>query len=729
MKPVFRYKINIIELGLTRVFILISLLLFNSRAVLGQCVNSPTVTLSSISGSTCGTTPVTVSGNTFGGSATKVAITVDGNGSVSPTSATTSPFVFTYTPKSKDIGKKVIITVTSNNPLGLSCSAAKATYTLTVSTIPAAPAKGTITQPTCDVVKGAVVLNGLPSSGTWTLTGTPEGIAIAGTGTSTTISGISAGTYTFTVTTSMGCTSSASASVVINAQPASPASPTQTVDCLPGFGKAGITVTSPIGTGLQYRLDAGTFQSGTSFTNVANGTHSVTVKNSSGCTTTGISFPVSCGCANQPTVTLGSLSGSTCGTTPVTVSGNTIGGSATSVTITENGVGKVSPTASTTRPFAFTYTPAAGDAGNTVIITVTTNNPLGLPCAAATAIYTLTVNANPSAPLVGTITQPGYELPTGSVVLSGLPESGSWILTCSPGYVTTSGTGITKTITGLTAGTYTYTVTNSFGCTSEASSNIVIYTQSATPTMIISNPAPVCSPATADLTAPEITAGSALNLTFTYWADSAATIPNKTPADATDGTYYIKGTTTAGFFIVKPVMVTVDRIPLANAGPDQVLEFLFGTTMNAELAHDYETGVWSIISGTCVFSDTSYARTSVDNLSVGENKFLWTVTNGVCPASRDTVLVIVHDLIIKTLITPNMDGRNDYFVLRGLSTLGKTELVIFDRRGVQVYNNRNYDNLWNGVDYKGNPLPDDTYFCVIKTGNGKTVNGYIVIRR
>ena len=463
---------------------------------------------------------------------------------------------FTYTPVAGDAGNVVIITVTTNNPLGLPCAAATATYTLTVNANPLAPTVGTITQPICSLPTGSVVLNGLPATGIWTLTRNPGGVTTTGTGTIATISSLAGGMYNYTVTNSTGCVSELSANVIIPPQP-----------------------------------------------------------------------------------------------------------------------------------------------------------------------------ATPSAPLVGTITQPGYELPTGSIVLGGLPESGYWTLTCSPGNVTTSGTGITKTITGLTAGTYTYTVTNSFGCTSVVSSNILIFAQSATPTMIITNPAPVCSPATVDLTAPEITAGSASNLTFTYWADSTATIPNKTPYSATAGIYYIKGTSTAGFFIVKPIMVTVDRVPLANAGPDQVLEFLFETTMNAELTHDYEKGMWSVISGTCVLSDTSYARSSVDNLSVGENKFLWTVTNGVCPASRDTVMVIVHDLIIKTLITPNMDGRNDYFVLRGLNALGKTELEIFDRRGVQVYSNRNYDNLWNGVDYKGNPLPDDTYFCIIKTGNGKTINGYIVIRR
>lgn len=75
-----------------------------------------------------------------------------------------------------------------------------------------------------------------------------------------------------------------------------------------------------------------------------------------------------------------------------------------------------------------------------------------------------------------------------------------------------------------------------------------------------------------------------------------------------------------------------------------------------------------------------------------------------------------------------MDGRNDYFVIREKEKLGKIEILIFDRRGVQVYQNLNYDNRWNGIDFDGNPLPDDTYFYLLKTEKGKSVQGYIVIR-
>ncbi|MDP3358523.1 MAG: GEVED domain-containing protein [Lutibacter sp.] len=90
---------------------------------------------------------------------------------------------------------------------------------ITINAIPATPTVGTITQPTCSLATGSVVLNGLPASGTWTLTRSPGAITSTGTGTSTTISGLATGTYNFTVTNASGCTSYASANVVINSQP------------------------------------------------------------------------------------------------------------------------------------------------------------------------------------------------------------------------------------------------------------------------------------------------------------------------------------------------------------------------------------------------------------------------------------------------------------------------------------------------------------------------------
>ena len=97
-------------------------------------------------------------------------------------------------------------------------------------TLPLSPTIGIITQPTCTQSNGSVLLNGLPASGSWTLTRTPGGTTTTGTGTETTLTGIDTGTYTYTLTDVWGSTSVASENVVINPQPVTPATPVITMN-------------------------------------------------------------------------------------------------------------------------------------------------------------------------------------------------------------------------------------------------------------------------------------------------------------------------------------------------------------------------------------------------------------------------------------------------------------------------------------------------------------------
>jgi gliding motility-associated-like protein len=220
--------------------------------------------------------------------------------------------------------------------------------------------------------------------------------------------------------------------------------------------------------------------------------------------------------------------------------------------------------------------------------------------------------------------------------------------------------------------------------------------------------------------------------TYLWAPDSLVTNPVvRNPVSVNDKTTTFNFTVTDqyGCRNTDSVLVEVWNDPVTNAGPDQVLEYLFRANVAASPPALNETGLWSVISGSADFSNSTSAETDITRLSPGKNILLWTVTNGVCPAVNDSLSILVNDLVVPTLITPNMDGRNDYFVLRGIETLRKTELVIFDRRGVQVYKNSTYDNLWDGVDSNGAPLPDDTYFFVIKAENSRSMSGYIVIRR
>jgi gliding motility-associated-like protein len=197
---------------------------------------------------------------------------------------------------------------------------------------------------------------------------------------------------------------------------------------------------------------------------------------------------------------------------------------------------------------------------------------------------------------------------------------------------------------------------------------------------------------------------------------------------ASAGTYYIKGTTQSGFYDIKPVVVRIYPLPQANAGPDQLLFFEYSTTMGA-LLQETETGIWAIESGEGDIADNTDPVTAVSNLAAGNNTFTWIVSNGICPTDTDKVQLIVGDINIPTLITPNGDTKNEYFVIMGLESLGRSELVIFDRRGAELFRNSDYDNKWNGVDQNDNPLPNDTYFYLLSTSKGRSYRGYIVIRR
>ena len=118
-----------------------------------------------------------------------------------------------------------------------------------------------------------------------------------------------------------------------------------------------------------------------------------------------------------------------------------------------------------------------------------------------------------------------------------------------------------STPAAATAGTYYIKGTSSAGC---YDIQPVTVTVNAIPTVEITNPANICFGSTADLTASAITSGSTASLTYTYWSNAGATTAYATPAAATAGTYYIKGSTTAGCYDIKPVTVTAD--PVAVGG-------------------------------------------------------------------------------------------------------------------------------------------------------------------
>lgn len=84
-------------------------------------------------------------------------------------------------------------------------------------------------------------------------------------------------------------------------------------------------------------------------------------------------------------------------------------------------------------------------------------------------------------------------------------------------------------------------------------------------------------------------------------------------------------------------------------------------------------------------------------------------------------------LEIPNVFTPNGDGYNDYFVIKGIENCGKRQLIVRNRAGHIVYRNNNYENTWEGSD-----CPNGVYtyqFFYSSNGIDQVMSGSVTILR
>jgi len=345
--------------------------------------------------------------------------------------------------------------------------------------------------------------------------------------------------------------------------------------------------------------------------------------------------------------------------------------------------------------------------------TVQVTNANGCQSAVSTATL-VTVNTSPVTPTI-TADGPTTFCTGGTVTLTSSPEIN---------YLWSNGETL-PSITVSATGSYSVKVTNEYGCLSSSSASVAIVVN-ASSGVTIDNNGPVC-------------AGRALNLTSSpsgmivyYWTgpdEFSSLLQNPSVTDSAtldmSGIYTLVVANANGCIDTVAQNVIVNAAPIAFAGPDQDLKFTFETQMNAELSAP-EKGEWSLISGSGHISDIHSPTTSVNELSIGDNKFLWRVLNGNCEDTAE-VKITVHDAFVPSVITPNGDGKNDYFKISEYSS--KVELIIFNRWGNEEYSSGNYINDWDGRNNKGVELPNDTYFYILKFDNGRVLKGSVFIKR
>jgi len=197
---------------------------------------------------------------------------------------------------------------------------------------------------------------------------------------------------------------------------------------------------------------------------------------------------------------------------------------------------------------------------------------------------------------------------------------------------------------------------------------------------------------------------------------------------------------------VTEITVYDPNLAAADAGPDgAICAAEFGQfNLMANAVNEPAMGYWDVTDGPGELLDTLDAETAVTSLGqiITElvdvpSTFVWTIDNGVCGSTSDTVVYILKDcltLIVPDAFSPNGDGVNDNWVIPNISSYPNNQLKIFNRWGAEVYSASPYKNEWTGISIHpatiGNELPVSTYYYILDLGTGEeALHGYVYLKR
>ena len=98
------------------------------------------------------------------------------------------------------------------------------------------------------------------------------------------------------------------------------------------------------------------------------------------------------------------------------------------------------------------------------------------------------------------------------------------------------------------------------------------------------------------------------------------------------------------------------------------------------------------------------------------------VGGAACAATVKELQVLVPDLQVPNIITPNGDQLNDVFKISSAGTSSKLE--VYNRWGRKVYEQSNYQNNWGGDNQ-----PAGVYYYLVTTATGAQTKGWLEIVR
>ena len=98
-----------------------------------------------------------------------------------------------------------------------------------------------------------------------------------------------------------------------------------------------------------------------------------------------------------------------------------------------------------------------------------------------------------------------------------------------------------------------------------------------------------------------------------------------------------------------------------------------------------------------------------------------------CTLTKTVAVEVITDIRIPNVFSPNSDGRNDTWIIRGLELYPDCTVQVYNRWGQIVFYSKGYNKPWDGK-YKNNPIAVSSMIYMIDLKNGsKPLSGTITI--
>ncbi|MCR4031324.1 MULTISPECIES: gliding motility-associated C-terminal domain-containing protein [Flavobacterium] len=276
-------------------------------------------------------------------------------------------------------------------------------------------------------------------------------------------------------------------------------------------------------------------------------------------------------------------------------------------------------------------------------------------------------------------------------------------------YQTTTSTA-QQSITPLTttAGQFTFYVAEGKTNACIGPKKEIVVNVNAKPTVVITNPLPICAPATSlDLTAATITAGSTTGLTYTYWTDATATTPLTNFSAAIPGTYYIKGTNASNCYDIKPVTVTKSTVTVTEITASHVDVKCFNGSTGSISINNASGGVgpytYSWKKNGAAYTGTSQTLT---NLGFGNYEVTATDANG---CAGTLIISVLQPAAALALGNSSKTDISCYGTSTGTITAGTVTNAV----GTVSYSWKNSANVEVGTTATIANLPAGTYTLTV----------------